>query len=63
LHVDGDHYTACDTPDVARAIHQHRDAVVLVDDPIGGGKGGGSMQTIAIGAFPDFGLRLESTFV
>jgi len=63
LHLDGDHYTDCDTRDVARKIHQHRDAVVTVDDPVGGGRGGGSIQTIAIGAFPEFGLTLESTFV
>jgi hypothetical protein len=63
LHVDGDHYDACDTIDVARRIHQHRDCVVLVDDPVGGGRGGGSIQTIAIGAFPEYGLSLESTFV
>jgi len=63
LHVDGDHYERCDTPEVARRIHQHRDCVVTVDDPVGGGRGGGSVQTIAIGAFPELGLRLESTFV
>ena len=63
LHVDGDHFTDCDAPEVARHIHQHRDCVVVVDDPAGGGRGGGSIQTIAIGAFPDLGLRLESTFV
>ena len=63
LHVDGDHFTDCDRADVARHLHQHRDCVVVVDDPEGGGRGGGSIQTIAIGAFPDFGLRLESTFV
>jgi hypothetical protein len=63
LHVDGDHYDACDTPQVARRIHQHRDCVVTVDDPVGGGRGGGSIQTIAIGAFPELGLRLDSTFV
>ena len=63
LHVDGDHHVGCDTPEVARRIHQHRDCVVLVEDPVGGGRGGGSIQTIAIGAFPQFGLRLDSTFV
>jgi hypothetical protein len=63
LAVDGDHYEHCDEPGVARRIHQHRDCVVRVDDPVGGGTGWGSIQTIAIGAFPDFGLRLESTFV
>ena len=63
LHVDGDHYDACDTREVARRIHQHRDCVVRVEDPVGGGVGWGSVQTIVIGAFPEFGLRLESTFV
>ena len=63
LHVDGDHYDACDTREVARRIHQHRDCVVRVEDPVGGGVGWGSVQTIAIGAFPEFGLRLESTFI
>jgi hypothetical protein len=63
LHIDGDHYDACDTLEVARRIHQHRDCVVLVDDPVGGGRGGGSIQTIAIGAFPQLGLRRESTFI
>ncbi|MCJ7437526.1 MAG: hypothetical protein MUP97_07185 [Acidimicrobiia bacterium] len=63
LHVDGDHSDACDTREVARHIHQHRDCVVRVEDPVGGGVGWGSVQTIVIGAFPEFGLRLESTFV
>lgn len=63
LHVDGDHVTGCDTPEVARRIHQHRDCVVVVEDPVGGGTGWGSLQTIVIGAFPDYGLRLESTFI
>ncbi len=63
LHVDGDHYEACDSIEVARKIHQHRDCVVRVEDPVGGGVGWGSVQTIAIGGFPEFGLRLESTFI
>lgn len=63
LHIEGDHYTACDTREVARRIHQHRDCVVRVDDPVGGGVGWGSVQTIVIGAFPEYGLRLESTFI
>lgn len=63
LHVDGDHYDACDTIEVARKIHQHRDCVVRVEDPVGGGVGWGSVQTIVIGAFPELGLRLESTFI
>ena len=29
----------------------------------GGGRGIGPMQSIAIGAFPDYGLTLENAFV
>ena len=55
--------TESDRPEVAKKIHQHRDCVVVVDDPVGGARGWGSLQTIAIGAFPDYGLTLGSTFI
>jgi hypothetical protein len=63
LHVDGDYLSNCADPDVARRIHQHRDCVVRVEDPAEGATGWGPMQTIVIGAFPEYGLTLESTFV
>jgi len=63
LHVDGDHFPDCTDADVARKIHQHRDCVVRVEDPAGGGIGWGPMQTIAIGGLTEFGLTLETTFV
>lgn len=63
LHVDGEHFADCTESETARRIHQHRDCVVAVDDPAGGGTGIGPMQTIAIGGFPDYGLTLENTFV
>ncbi len=63
LSVDGDYVADCTDPEVARRIHQHRDCVVAVDDPAGGGKGIGPMQSIAIGGFPDYGLTLANTFV
>jgi len=63
LHVDGDHIRDCADPEVARRIHQHRDCVVRVEDPADGSVGWGPMQTIVIGAFPEYGLTLESTFV
>ena len=63
LHVDGDHFTDCAAADVARRIHQLRDCLVRVDDPVGGGVGYGVLQTIAIGAFPEFGLALATTFI
>lgn len=63
LHVDGDHYERCDEREVAKVVHQHRDCVVQVDDPVGGGRGIGPLQTIVIGAFEAWGLTLLSTFV
>lgn len=63
LTVDGDYFADCADPETARRIHQHRDCVVAVDDPAGGGTGIGPIQTIAIGAFPDYGLTSERTFV
>lgn len=63
LHIDGDHYDRCDTVDVARAIHQLRDCVVRVDDPVGDGTGYGVLQTVVIGAFPELGTTLAATFI
>lgn len=63
LELDADHYTDCDTRAVAQRIHQHRDCVVLVDDPIGGGRGFGSVQTIAIGGDPRYRTTLAKMFV
>lgn len=63
LHVDGEHVAACDTVEVARRVHQLRDCVVQVDDPVGGGRGVGIVQTIAIGEWPNFGTTLANTFI
>jgi hypothetical protein len=49
---------------VARRVHQIRDCVVRVGDPIGGGTGIGNCQTVVLGAWPDFGLpTAERSFV
>ncbi len=63
LHVDGEHLADCSDPEVARRVHQHRDCVVRVDDPIGGGTGWGNMQTLVFGAHPDMGLTAAASFV
>ena len=52
LHVDGEHLADCSDPEVARRVHQHRDCVVRVDDPIGGGTG--------VGEHADAGVRRAS---
>jgi len=63
LHVDGEHIADCTTAGTARRIHQIRDAVVRVDDPVGGGRGWGNLQTAIVGEWPEAALDAESSFV
>ena len=59
----GEKLTDLDHPDVARRVHQLRDLLVHVEDPVGGGTGLGNIETMMIGAFPDKGLTLENSFL
>jgi len=63
LHVDGEHIADCTTDAAARRLHQIRDAVMRVEDPVGGGTGWCNLQTTMAGAWPDEGLDAESSFV
>jgi hypothetical protein len=63
LVVDGEHVSGVDTPAVAREVHQLRDLLVRVEDPVGGGTGLGNLETMAIGAFPELGLTAEASFL
>jgi hypothetical protein len=63
LHIDGEHLPDCTDPEVARRLHQLRDCVVRVEDPVGGGTGWGNMQTLAAGPHPEMGLTAESSFM
>jgi hypothetical protein len=63
LHVDGEHVDDCTDPATARRFHQIRDAVLRVDDPVGGGRGWCNFQTTITGAWPDEGLDAEASFV
>jgi hypothetical protein len=63
LHTDGEHIPDCTDPDAARRIHQMRDNLVRVEDPVGGGTGVGNMQTIFAGPHPDLGLTAEASFL
>ncbi|MEZ5171572.1 MAG: hypothetical protein R3A49_12630 [Acidimicrobiia bacterium] len=63
LHVDGEHIADCSLPEVARRVHQLRDCVVTVDDPVGGGHGWGTVQSIVTGPHPAMGLDAGTSFV
>ncbi len=63
LVVDGEHVTGLDSPEVARQVHQLRDLLVKVEDPVGGGTGLGNIETLAVGGIPDLGLTLEASFL
>ena len=63
LHVDGEHVADCTEAETARRFHQIRDAVLRVDDPIGGGRGWCNFQTTIAGAWPEQGLDEASSFL
>ena len=52
LHVDGERIADCTTPENARRVHQIRDTVVRITDPVGGGVGYGNWQPIVTGLAP-----------
>lgn len=56
LHVDGEHLPDCTTPDAVARLGQHRQALVRVEDPAGGGVGYGDLQSIVTGPHPAIGL-------
>jgi hypothetical protein len=63
LKVEGSHVMHCDKPENARELHQLRDLLVRVEDPVGGGVGLGNAETFALGAFPERGLTAENSFL
>lgn len=63
LHTDGEHIADCSLPDVARRVHQHRDCVIRVEDPVGGGTGIGNLQSIVVGADEAMGLTDAASFM
>jgi hypothetical protein len=62
-HVDGEHIADCSDVETAHRIHQFRDCVIRVDDPVGGGTGVGNMQSLVVGAHPEIGLTQEASFM
>jgi hypothetical protein len=64
LHVDGEHVPDCSERKSAERVHQIRDCVVRLVDPVGGGEGVGNCQTVAVGAWPALGLpRADGSFL
>ena len=61
--IEGNHVADTDKPENARKLHQLRDLLVHVDDPVGGGTGFGNAETFALGAFPERGLTAENSFL
>ncbi len=62
LVVEGEHIADCTDPAVARDLHQIRDTVVRVHDPVGGGTGIGNCQPIAVGQFDRWNLQASDSF-
>ena len=63
LHVEGEHIADCSIPEVARRVHQHRDCIIRVDDPVGGGVGIGNLQSIVLGADDTMHLTANASFL
>lgn len=62
-HVDGERIADCSTPESARRVHQIRDTVVRISDPVGGGVGWGNWQPMAVGELPELGLSADTSFI
>ncbi|MBV6423955.1 MAG: hypothetical protein NAOJABEB_01765 [Steroidobacteraceae bacterium] len=56
LHVEGEHFADCSTPEAAARLNQFRDCLIAVDDDETGAAGIGNCQTWAQGRWPDLGL-------
>ncbi len=63
MHVEGERIADCTGPEVFQALHQIRDTFVLVDDPVGGGRGWGNCQPIVTGEHAGRGLTAETSFI
>jgi hypothetical protein len=63
LHVEGEYVADCTERRTAERIHQIRDAVMRVEDPVGGGVGWCNLQTAVVGGWPALGLDEASSFI
>lgn len=63
LLIEGERIADCREIETARSLHQIRDTVIKVTDPVSGGVGIGNCQPIISGAWPELGLTAESSFI
>lgn len=56
LFVEGEHIANTGQADTTREIHQIRDILVKITDPVGGGSGWGIINTEISGGWPELGL-------
>jgi hypothetical protein len=63
LEVEGEHVADCTTREASVRLHQLRDNVVRVQDPVGDGVGVGNLQSMFVGPHADLGLTAESSFL
>lgn len=63
LNIDGERIENCADPESARRLHQIRDTVIHVVDPVGGGEGWGNCQPIITGVDEANGLTDEDSFI
>jgi hypothetical protein len=63
LVVEGEHVPDCSERAAAQRLHQMRDCVVRVDDPVGGGTGWGNLQSLFVGPHPEMGLTEAASFM
>ncbi|GIU87941.1 MAG: hypothetical protein KatS3mg009_2456 [Acidimicrobiia bacterium] len=63
LEVEGEYVADCTTAEAARRLHQLRDAVVRVEDPVGGGVGHGNLQSMFVGPHEELGLDEQGSFM
>ncbi len=63
LAVDGEHLSGLDQPEMAKRVHQLRDVLCRVDDPVAGGSGLANIETLAVGEWSELGLTAENSFV
>lgn len=62
LHADGERIPDCTTLESSKRLHQIRDTVVRITDPVGGGTGWGNWQPVMVGANARLGLKAEDSF-